>query len=252
MMKLRKFLSVAALAAAMMINASAIDLYVDSVKLEPDVPPTVVEGHTLVPLRSIFDALGADLQWDNTTKTAAGSRGDSTISIQVGSPTALVNGEEKILEAPAQVINGSTMVPARFVAEGLNCIVKWDKATDGIYISTTGSDPVIPEPPAPASTPTSTATSTPASTSTPTVTVSSSTGTSSNGGSGNANNFNTYNNTSQQKTSASYVLNTSSHKFHQPSCRVVPKISPKNYATSNSSRESLISQGYSSCGICKP
>ena len=251
MMKLKKLLSVAALAVAMMINASAIDLYVDSVKLEPDVPPTVVEGHTLVPLRSIFDALGADLQWDNTTKTAAGSRGDSTISIQVGSPTALVNGEEKILEAPAQVINGSTMVPARFVAEGLNCIVKWDKATDGIYISTTGSDPVIPSP-SPASTPTSTATSTPASTSTPTVTVSSSTGTSSNGGSGNANNFNTYNNTSQQKTSASYVLNTSSHKFHQPSCRVVPKISPKNYATSNSSRESLISQGYSSCGICKP
>ena len=51
MMKLRKFLSVAALAATMMINASAIDLYVDSVKLEPDVPPTVVEGHTLVPPR---------------------------------------------------------------------------------------------------------------------------------------------------------------------------------------------------------
>lgn len=157
MMKLKKLFSVAALAAAMMINASAIDLYVDSVKLEPDVPPTVVEGHTLVPLRSIFDALGADLQWDNTTKTAAGSRGDSTISIRVGSPTALVNGEEKVLEAPAQVINGSTMVPARFVAEGLNCIVKWDKATDGIYISTTGSEPVIPEPaptPAPAPAPT--------------------------------------------------------------------------------------------------
>ena len=62
MMKLRKFLSVAALAATMMINASAIDLYVDSVKLEPDVPPTVVEGHTLVPPRSVFDALDTDLQ----------------------------------------------------------------------------------------------------------------------------------------------------------------------------------------------
>lgn len=189
MMKLRKFLSVAALAAAMMINASAIDLYVDSVKLEPDVPPTVVEGHTLVPLRSIFDALGADLQWDNTTKTAAGSRGDSTISIQVGSPTALVNGEEKILEAPAQVINGSTMVPARFVAEGLSCIVKWDKATDGIYISTTGSDPVIPKPAptssatsSPASTSSPVSTSAPASTSALTVTVNSGTGSSSNGG----------------------------------------------------------------------
>lgn len=238
-MKLKKFLSAVALAAAMMVNAGALDLYVDSVKLEPDVPPTVVDGHTLVPLRSIFDALGAELQWDNATKTAAGSRGDSVISIQVGSQTALVNGEEKSLETPAQVVDGNTMVPARFVAEGLNCIVKWDKATDGIYISTTGADPVIPETapkPAPA----------------PNVTVDS--GTSSGGGKGNGggSNFNTYNNTSQQETSASYVLNTSSHKFHYPSCRSVPKISPKNYSTSNSSRDSLISQGYSSCGICKP
>lgn len=239
-MKLKQFFSAALLSAAMMASASAVDLYVDSVKLEPDVPPTVVDGHTLVPLRSIFDALGAELQWDNTTKIAAGSRGDSTIAIQIDSPAALVNGEEKILEAPAQIVNGSTMVPARFVAEGLNCIVKWDKATDSIYISTTGTDPVIPQP-AP----------TPAPESAPAV----STGSNNSGGSGgngNGSNFNTYDNASQQDTSASYVLNTSTHKFHYPSCRSVPKISPKNYSTSNSSRDSLISQGYSSCGICKP
>ena len=85
------------------------------------------------------------------------------------------------------------MIPARFVAEGLNCIVKWDKATDGIYTSTTGGDPVIPKP-APVPTPTSSATSSPASTSSPvstsapastsalTVTVNFGTGSSSNGG----------------------------------------------------------------------
>lgn len=237
-MKLRQLLSTALLSASMAVSAGAVDLYVDSVKLEPDVPPTVVDGHTLVPLRSIFDALGAELQWDNATKTASGSRGDSVITIQLGSPTAFVNGEEKILEAPAQVIDGSTMVPARFVAEGLNCIVKWDKATDGIYISTTGVDPVIPQSipdpvPVPVTTVPPTASTNP-------------------DGNGNGSNFNTYNNEAQQDTSASYVLNTSTHKFHHPSCRSVPKISPKNYSTSNSSRDSLISQGYSSCGICKP
>lgn len=146
-MNLKKILTSAVLSAVMLLNAAAVDLYVDSVKLEPEVPPTVVDGHTLVPLRSIFDALGATLEWDNATQTATGSRGDSVISIQIGNQTALVNGEEKALEAPAQIVNGSTMVPARFVAEGLNCIVKWDKATDGIYISTTGIDPVIPEAP---------------------------------------------------------------------------------------------------------
>lgn len=232
MMKLKKSLSIIALSAAMMINASAIDLYVDSVKLEPSVPPTVIEGHTLVPLRSIFDALGAELQWDNATKTAVGSREGSTISIQIGNPTALVNGEEKALEAPAQILDGSTMVPARFVAEGLNCTVNWDKATNGIYISTTGANPVIQQ-------------TTPSPETAPKVSTNPN-------NSGNGNNFNTYDNEAQQKTSATYVLNTSTHKFHYPYCRSVPKIAPKNYATSNDSRDSLISRGYSSCGICNP
>lgn len=69
---------------------------------------------------------------------------------------------------------------------------------------------------------------------------------------GNGNNFNKYNNTSQQNTSATYVLNTSTMKFHYPSCRYVPKISPRNYATSTQSRGALTSQGYSSCGHCHP
>lgn len=147
-MKWKKLLSAAVLSAAMLVNASAINLYVDSVKLEPEVPPTVVDGHTLVPLRAIFDALGASLEWDNSTQTATGRRADNVVSIQISSPTAYVNGEAKALEAPAQILGGSTMVPARFVAEALDCIVKWDAATDGIYISTTGLDPVIPEAPA--------------------------------------------------------------------------------------------------------
>lgn len=69
---------------------------------------------------------------------------------------------------------------------------------------------------------------------------------------GNGGNFNTHNNTGQQNTSASYVLNTSTKKFHKPSCRDVPRIASQNYATSNSSRDDLISRGYSACGHCNP
>lgn len=72
------------------------------------------------------------------------------------------------------------------------------------------------------------------------------------GGNGNGDNFNTYSNPSQQKTSSSYVLNTSTMKFHYPSCNSVEKIAPDNYATSSASRDSLISQGYDPCGNCKP
>lgn len=70
--------------------------------------------------------------------------------------------------------------------------------------------------------------------------------------SGNADNFDTYDNPEQQQTEATYVLNTSSMKFHYPSCKSVKKIAPKNYATSSASRDELISQGYDPCGNCNP
>lgn len=63
-------------------------------------------------------------------------------------------------------------------------------------------------------------------------------------------NFNTYNNPEQQQTSDTYVLNTSRHKIHHPSCASVAKIAPKNYATSNSSIAELEAQGYTTCGNC--
>lgn len=64
------------------------------------------------------------------------------------------------------------------------------------------------------------------------------------------NNFDTYDNTEQQHTADSYVLNTSSHKIHYPSCSAVRKIAPNNYATSNKTVNELVAEGYSTCGIC--
>lgn len=69
-------------------------------------------------------------------------------------------------------------------------------------------------------------------------------------GAGGDSNFNTYNNTEQQNTNMSWVLNTSTLKIHYPSCRSVPKIAPQNYSTSNDSLDALKNQGYSTCGIC--
>lgn len=71
-------------------------------------------------------------------------------------------------------------------------------------------------------------------------------------GRGNADNFNTYYIPEQQNTQDTYVLNTSTHKFHRPSCKEVKKIAPKNYATSSEGRNTIISQGYSPCKKCNP
>ena len=55
-----------------------------------------------------------------------------------------------------------------------------------------------------------------------------------------------------QDTLGEYVLNTSSHKFHYPSCQSAASISPKNREIFHGSRDDLIANGYSPCGICKP
>ena len=67
-----------------------------------------------------------------------------------------------------------------------------------------------------------------------------------------ANNFNTYDNASQQQTTSSYVLNTSTMKFHFPRCRDVKKIAPQNYSTYDGTRDDVMNQGYSPCGHCNP
>lgn len=69
---------------------------------------------------------------------------------------------------------------------------------------------------------------------------------------GNADNFNAHDNPDQQQTSAKYVLNTSSMKFHYPSCKDVKKIAEKNYSTFDGTREEAVVDGYSPCGHCKP
>lgn len=58
--------------------------------------------------------------------------------------------------------------------------------------------------------------------------------------------------TSQPANEASYVLNTSTHKFHKPTCRDVPKIAAENRSNVSTTRDSIVAQGYTPCGHCHP
>ena len=114
---------------AMCVSAGAVSLYVDADLIQTDTPPQIVDGRTLVPVRAIFEAIGATVEWDSETRTATGVKGDTEVIIQIDSTTAYVNGEEKTLDVPAQIINNRTMIPARFVSEAMDCEVTWDQAT---------------------------------------------------------------------------------------------------------------------------
>lgn len=95
---------------------------------------TIVEGRTLVPLRAIFEALGASVEWDQSTKTVTSTLNDTKIKLAIGENTLYVNGEGKQLDVPAQIMNNRTMVPARAVAEAFGVEVSWDKDTRTVIL----------------------------------------------------------------------------------------------------------------------
>ncbi|MDF2548799.1 MAG: hypothetical protein K0R93_3697 [Anaerosolibacter sp.] len=115
---------------------------IDGQQLSFDVPPTLVQGRTLVPLRTIFESLGAKIEWDAATKTVTGTKGNTIIILTVDKKTATVNGKAVELEVPGTIINNRTLVPARFIAEALGANVGWDGNTKTVIIKSTADDAV--------------------------------------------------------------------------------------------------------------
>ncbi|MCZ8514574.1 stalk domain-containing protein [Paenibacillus filicis] len=98
-------------------------------------PPVIVNGSTLLPLRAIFEKLGGSVVWDPSTRTVSGFKDKKRIVLTVDQPEASVNGKTITLEQPALIMNGSTMVPARFVSESLGARVAWDDASRTVSIT---------------------------------------------------------------------------------------------------------------------
>ena len=86
------------------LSANAVELYVDTELVQTDVPPQLVGGRTLVPMRAIFEYLGAEVAWDNDTRTATGTLNDMVVTIQIDNTTAYVNDVPYTLDVPAQII----------------------------------------------------------------------------------------------------------------------------------------------------
>lgn len=105
---------------------AVIKVTVGGEKVAFDVLPTITEGRTLVPLRAIFEALGAEVLWDGDTQTVTATKGEQKVVLTIGSNQMLAGGEMKTLDVPAQIVDGRTLVPARAIAEAFGCSVDWD------------------------------------------------------------------------------------------------------------------------------
>lgn len=115
--------------------SSAVILTVNGVKQAYDPAPTIVNGRTMVPLRALFESLGAKVDWDNNTRTIKASKGNIKIQLQVDSKTALINGKTIQLEVEPQIVNGRTMIPLRFVSESFGAQVSWDGRTRTVSVT---------------------------------------------------------------------------------------------------------------------
>ena len=115
---------------------TGIMIRVNKDMLAADSPPVIDQGRVLVPYRAIAEALGADISWDQETRTVTLSLGENKIQLKTGSSTALVNDQPANLEMPARTINERTYVPLRFISQSLGAEVNWDDETKTVSIMT--------------------------------------------------------------------------------------------------------------------
>ena len=119
-----------------------ISLTVNGEKVETQVPPTSIDGRTMVPVRDIFEACGAKVNWDVNTKTITGEKGNTTVVMQIDSNMLFINEDVTEMDATPVIIDGRTLAPARYVAESFGGIVDWDAENKVVMIDVTDDEEV--------------------------------------------------------------------------------------------------------------
>ena len=112
-----------------------ITVYVDNVAVIFDTDPVIENDRTLVPMRAIFEALGATVAWEPESRTAVAEQNGTTVRITIDDITMLKNDAPILLEAPAKLISDRTYVPVRAISEALGKNVDWDDKTSTVIIT---------------------------------------------------------------------------------------------------------------------
>jgi hypothetical protein len=125
-----------ALFAAAALPAFALSVTVDGQPTDFNPPPIERAGRVFVPLRGVFERLGASVVYENGTINAT-SHGRQ-ISLHIGSTQATVDGQPRIVDVAPFVIGASTYVPLRFVSEALGAGVNYDATNQIVALNTRG------------------------------------------------------------------------------------------------------------------
>lgn len=157
-MKFRRFtwgsaaaITLLAVAFAGIPSAQAQTVMLNGSQLSMNPGPIERAGRVFVPLRSIFEQMGASVVYQNGTINA--TRGQRTISLTIGSTQATVDGQQQIVDVAPFIVGATTYVPLRFIAQSLGATVNYNSSTNVVAISHAGGGApppyVAPRPPRP-------------------------------------------------------------------------------------------------------
>jgi hypothetical protein len=112
--------------------ALATSVTIDNAPLQLDPEPIMQNGRVFVPLRGIFQALGASVVYENGKINA--TRRETTVALSIGSNSATISGNQATLDTPPFIVGASTYVPLRFVAQALGDYVSYDNSSSTVHI----------------------------------------------------------------------------------------------------------------------
>ena len=119
----------------------SIPVLLDGQALSFDVEPQIINSRTMVPMRAIFTALGANVDWVEEHRLIVASKNTSIITMMIDSPVMhignLENGEQKVIEldSPPVIVNSRTLVPVRAISDALGVQVDWNGETRTVILS---------------------------------------------------------------------------------------------------------------------
>ncbi|MGE5398022.1 MAG: copper amine oxidase N-terminal domain-containing protein [Chitinophagales bacterium] len=118
------------------VQAATPKVEINGATLSFDVPPTIENGRILVPLRTVFEKMGAQVSWDSATATVKAVKGSTVVVLQIGSLTPTINGNVKPIDVAGKTVHGRTLAPLRFVCEAFGGTVNWNADTQTATVKT--------------------------------------------------------------------------------------------------------------------
>ena len=118
-------------------GADQVTVLVNGAKVESDVPAVIVEGRTMLPFRSIFNALGvsdSSIVWDQGSKSIQVNHEGQYLFMIIGNPGVVIDETLVTLDVAPFIQNGRALVPIRFVSEALKARVSWNQQSKTVTI----------------------------------------------------------------------------------------------------------------------